>query len=170
MSETVVDTLRIRQDCTIGGNVQESKRVYYSGPCKQAKVRGRAVVTSCVLPLPSGACTRLKYLIEGREVFSRQVEVNIGGSPVTVEFEITLMCSEVQGKTHTLYAEGCLPTSMWNVDAQAQVVVVTETAPTPTPTSTPPGPIISDPWVIAMIISAAIMAAALVAVALILRR
>jgi hypothetical protein len=167
MSEIVVDTLRISQGCTIGGNVQESKRIYYSGPCTQAKVRGRAVVTSCVFPLPSGACTRVKYLIDGREVFSRQVEVDIGGSPVAVDFEITLKCSEIQGRTHTLYAEGCAATSMWNVDAQADVVAVVETTPTPTPTSGPPS---LDPWVLAMVMAAVIMAAALVAVALIVRR
>jgi hypothetical protein len=166
MSETVVDTLRISQGCTIGGSVQESKRVYYSGSCTQAKVRGRATVTNCLI---SGACTRLKYLIDGQEVFSRQIEVGIGGSPVTVDFEITLKCTEIQGRTHTLYAEGCLFTSTWNVEAQADVVAVAEPAPTPTPTptSTPP---ISDPWIIAMVIAAVIMAAALVAVALIVRR
>ena len=168
MSEVVVDTLRISQGCTIGGNVQESKRVYYSGPCTQAKVRGRAVVTSCVFPLPSGACTRVKYLIDGQEVFSRQVEVNIGGPPVAVDFEITLKCSEIQGRTHTLYAEGCFFASVWNVDAQADVVAVAETAPTPTPTPTSSPPI--DPWVLAMVMAAVIMAAALVAVALIVRR
>jgi hypothetical protein len=166
MSETVVDTLRISQGCTIGGSVQESKRIYYSGSCTQAKVRGKATVTDCLI---SGACTRLRYLIDGQEVFSRQVEVNIGGSPVTVDFEITLKCTEIQGKTHTLYAEGCLFTSMWNVDAQAEVVAVATPSPTPspTPTSTPP---ISDPWMIAMVIAVVIMAAALVAVALIMRR
>jgi hypothetical protein len=168
MSEVVVDTLRIRQDCTIGGNVQESKRIYYSGPCTQVKVRGKAVVTSCIFPLPSGACTRLKYLIDGQEVFSRQIEVNIGGPPVTVEFEITLKCTEIQGRTHTLYAEGCLSTSMWNVDARAEVVAVAEPSPTPSPTPTPSPPI--DPWVIAVVIAAVIMATALVAVALIVRR
>jgi len=166
MSEIVVDTLRISQGCTIGGNVQESKRIYYSGPCTQVKVRGRFTVTNCVV---SGACTRLKYLIDGREVFSRQVEVNIGGPPVAVDFEITLKCSDIQDRTHTLYAEGCLFTSAWNVDAQADVVAVVETAPTPTPTPTPPGPII-DPWVLAMVMAVVIMAAALVAVALIVRR
>jgi hypothetical protein len=166
MSEVVVDTLRISQGCTIGGNVQESKRIYYSGPCTQAKVRGRFTVTNCIV---SGACTRLKYLIDGQEVFSRLVEVGIGGPPVTVEFEITLRCSEIQGKTHTLYAEGCYALSTWNVDAQAEVVAVVETTPTPTPTP-PPGPIISDPWVFAMVMAAVIMAAALVAVALIVRR
>ena len=166
MSEIVVDTLRISQSCTIGGNVQESKRIYYSGSCTQAKVRGRFTVTNCGL---SGACTRLKYLIDGQEVFSHQVEVNIGAPPVTVEFEITLKCSEIQGRTHTLYAEGCYITSTWNVDAQADVVVVTEPSPspTPTPTSAPPS---LDPWMIAMVMAAAIMAAALVAVALIVRR
>ena len=164
MSEIVVDTLRISQGCTIGGNVQESKRVYYSGPCTQAKVRGRFTVTNCVI---SGACTRVKYLVDGQEVFSRQVEVGIGGSPVVVDFEITLKCSEIQGKTHTLYAEACFFASTWNVDAKADVVAVVETAPTPTPTSGPP-PI--DPWVLAMAMSAVIMAAALVAVALIVRR
>jgi hypothetical protein len=167
MFEVVVDTLRIRQGCTIGGNVQESKRIYYSGPCTQAKVRGRATVTNCVI---SGACTRLKYLIDGQEVFSRTVEVNIGGPPVIIDFEITLKCSEVQGKTHTLYAEGCLFTSTWNVDAQAEVVAVVKPTPTPTPTPTPapPGPV--DPWVLAMVMAAVIMAAAIVAVALIVRR
>jgi len=168
MSETIVDTLRISQGCTIGGNVQESKRIYYSGSCTQAKVRGKAVVTSCITPLPSGACTRLKYLIDGQEVFSRQIEVGIGGPPVAVDFEITLKCSEIQGKTHTLYAEGCLFTSMWNVDAQAEVVAVAEPAPTPTPT--PTKPIISDPLVSVIVIVAVIVAAALVAVALIVRR
>ena len=167
MSETVVDTLRISQGCTIGGSVQESKRIYYSGSCAQAKVRGRAVVTSCITPLPSGACTRLKYLIDGQEVFSREITVSVGGSPVVVNFEITLKCSEIQGKTHTLYAEACDFLSTWNVNAQAEVVAVAEPAPTPTPTSTPP---ISDPWVLAMVIAAVIMAAALVAVALIVRR
>jgi len=167
MSETVVDRLRISQGCTFGGNVQESKRIYYSGPCTQAKVRGRFTVTNCVI---SSACTRLKYLIDGQEVFSRQVEAEIGGPPVTVDFEITLKCSEIQGRTHTLYAEGCLLTSMWNVDAQADVVAVVEPTPTPTPTPTSPGPIISDPWVLAMAMAAVIMAAALVAVALIVRR
>ncbi|MFZ8812189.1 MAG: hypothetical protein ACO2PN_29320 [Pyrobaculum sp.] len=166
MSEVVVDTLRISQVCTIGGNVQESKRVYYNRPCTQAKVRGRFTVTNCGI---SGACTRLKYLIDGQEVFSRQVEVGVGGSPVRVEFEITLRCSEIQGKTHTLYAEGCFFLSAWNVDAQAEVVAVVETTPTPTPTSTPPGPI-TDSWILAMIMAAVIMAAALVAVALIVRR
>jgi len=165
MSEVVVDTLRISQGCSIGGNVQESKRIYYSGPCTQAKVRGKATVTNCVI---SGACTRLKYLIDGQEVFSRQVEVIIGGSPVTVDFEITLKCSEIQGKTHTLYAEACLFTSTWNVNAQADVVAVVEPTPTPTPTPTSPGP--TDPWVLAMVVAAVIMAAALVAVALIVRR
>jgi hypothetical protein len=170
MSEVVVDTLRIRQDCTVGGYVQESKRMYYGGPCSQVKVRGRAVVTSCIFPLPSGACTRLKYLIDGQEVFSRQVEVNIGGPPVAVDFEITLRCSEIQGKTHTLYAEGCFVTSMWNVDAYAEIVAVTgpTPSPTPTPTSTPPGPI--DPWVLAIVMATVIMATALVAVALIVRK
>jgi len=169
MSEVVVDTLRISQGCTIGGSVQESKRVYYSGSCTQAKVRGRAVVTSCITPLPSGACTRLKYLIDGQEVFSRQIEVDIGGPPVAVDFEIMLKCSEIQGRTHTLYAEGCVVTSMWNIDAQADVVAVVTPSPTPspTPTSTPP-PI--DPWVLAMVVAAVIVAAALVAVALIVRR
>jgi hypothetical protein len=165
VSEVVVDTLRISQGCTIGGYVQESKRVYYSGPCTQAKVRGKATVTNCVI---SSACTRVKYLIDGQEVFSRQVEVNIGGPPVVVDFEITLKCSEIQGKTHTLYAEGCFFASTWNVDAQADVVAVVETAPTPTPTPTSSPPI--DPWVLAMVMAAAIMAAALVAVALIVRR
>lgn len=164
MSEIVVDTLRISQSCTIGGNVQESKRIYYSGSCTQAKVRGKATVTNCGL---SGGCTRLKYLIDGQEVFSRQVEVNIGAPPVTVEFEITLKCSEIQGRIHTLYAEGCHIISPWNVDARADVVVVTEPSPTPTPTSAPPS---LDPWMIAMVMAAAIMAAALVAVALIVRR
>jgi hypothetical protein len=165
MSETVVDTLRISQGCSIGGNVQESKRIYYSGPCMQAKVRGRFTVTNCVV---SGACTRVKYLIDGQEVFSRQVEVGLGGSPVTVDFEITLKCSEIQGRTHTLYAEACFFASTWNVDAKADVVAVVETSPTPTPTPTSPGP--TDPWVLAMVVAAVIMAAALVAVALIVRR
>jgi hypothetical protein len=165
MSETVVDTLRISKGCGIGGNVQESKRIYYSGSCTQAKVRGKATVTNCVI---SSACTRLKYLIDGQEVFSRQVEVEIGGSPVTVDFEITLKCSEIQGKTHTLYAEGCLVTSAWNVDAQADVVAVVEPTPSPTPTPTS-GPPSLDPWVLAMVMAVVIMATALVAVALISR-
>ncbi len=166
MSEIVIDTLKIKKDCGITGNTHESKRIQYSGPCSQAKVRGRATVGGCVFE----TCTRLKYLIDGQEVFTRIINAQTGAPPVTVEFEITLKCSEIQGKTHTLYAEGCDILALWNVDAQASVIAVVETAPTPTPTSTPPGPIISDPWVIAMIISAAIMAAALVAVALILRR
>jgi hypothetical protein len=166
MSEIVVDTLRISQGCTVGGNVQESKRIYYSGPCTQAKVRGKATVTNCVI---SGGCTRLKYLIDGQEVFSREIDVEIGQSPVTVDFEITLRCSEIQGRTHTLYAEGCYLLSMWNVDARADVIAVVETTPTPTPTPTSAPPSL-DPWVIAMVMAAAIMAAALVAVALIVRR
>jgi hypothetical protein len=111
----------------------------------------------------------VKYLIDGREVFSRQVEVDIGGSPVAVDFEITLKCSEIQGRTHTLYAEGCAATSMWNVDVQADVVAVVEPTPTPTPTPTS-GPPSLDPWVLAMVMAVVIMAAALVAVALIVRR
>lgn len=166
MSEIVVDTLRISQGCTVGGNVQESKRIYYSRSCTQAKVRGRFTVTNCGI---SGACTRVKYLIDGQEVFSRQVEVDIGGPPVAVDFEITLKCSEIQGRTHTLYAEGCLFTSAWNVDARADVVAVVEPTPTPTPTPTS-GPPSLDPWVLAMVMAVAIMAAALVAVALIVRR
>jgi len=166
MSETVVDTLRISQGCTIGGNVQESKRIYYSGPCTSAKVRGKATVTNCLI---SSGCTRLKYLIDGQEVFSREIDVEIGQSPVTVDFEITLRCSDIQGRTHTLYAEGCVVTSTWNVDAQADVIAVVESTPTPspTPTSAPPS---LDPWVIAMVMAVAIVAAALIAVALIVRR
>jgi hypothetical protein len=59
---------------------------------------------------------------------------------------------------------------MWNVDAYAEVVAVVGPTPTPTPTPTSTPPIISDPWVIAIVISAVIMAAALVAVAIIVRR
>jgi hypothetical protein len=166
MSEVVVDALRVTQGCTIGGKAQESKRISYSGPCSQAKVRGRFTVTNCII---SSGCTRVKYLIDGQEVFSRQVEVNIGSPPVTVEFEITLRCSEIQGKTHTLYAEGCFVTSTWNVDAYAEVVAVVGPSPTPTPTPMPPPQPPIDPWVVAIIIAAAIMAAALIAVALIVR-
>jgi hypothetical protein len=165
MSEVVVDTLRIKKDCGITGNVHESKRIQYSGPCTQAKVKGRATVGGCIFE----TCTRLKYLIDGQEVFTRVINAQTGSPPVTVEFEIMLKCTEIQGKTHTLYAEGCDILALWNVDAQANVVAMVETAPTPTPTPTPPGPI-TDPWVLAMVMAAVIMAAALVAVALIVRR
>jgi hypothetical protein len=161
MSEVVVETLRVRQDCALGGNARESKRISYHGPCSQAKVRGRFTVSNCVV----AACTRVKYIIEGSEVYSHEVKVEIGAPPVTVDFEITVRCSDIQGKTHMLYAEACHALHMWNVDAYAEVVAVVKTTPTPTPT-----PTISDPWVIAMIISATIMAAALIAVALIVRK
>ena len=164
MSEIVVDTLKIKHDCSVAGNVYENKRIQYSGSCSQAKVRGRATVGGCIFEM----CTRLKYLINNQEVFTRIINVQTGAPPVTVEFEITLNCTEIQGKTHTLYAEGCDVLTLWNVDAQADVVAVVETTPTPTPTPTSSPPI--DPWVLAMVMAAVIMAAALVAVALIVRR
>jgi hypothetical protein len=136
--QQVIRTLRVHQECTIGGAVVDEQFVDWAGPCDHARLSGTVRLWPCFGV--HSACTKIGYEVDGRRVleFSRVVQPWEG--VVNIPIDHVIPCDYIMRKTHKLWAAGCYVTSVWDVDATIDVIVVWGERPSPPPQPSPPQP------------------------------
>jgi len=154
MPQRTVITLRIHQECTVGGAVVDERLADWSGACDYARISGVAHLWPCFGV--HSACTKIGYEVDGRKVFEFSREVQPWEGVVTIPIDRTIPCDYIQRKRHRLWAAGCYVTSMWDVDAAVDVIVVWgEQPPQPSPTPSPsPSPRVwTDYWMVWVLVA-----------------